>query len=259
MMRPSVLPSGRRLGLRGRLGTVVVLLVTLSVAAVLTYMMINTTKRIAVGQQVPVLKPAGPLWQRPDAPGGVVAIFPEMSVNQVLSGPDVPVPGSAEQLHYAPQPHELPASVLSPRQYAAQEQEHEEAEGEAEEVATGEEIIREFFGQLNREATGHQQEQAAEISMGQRIPPDEVQLGTFAIQLGSFKEEALATSEMRRSTDTYPTQLLGRNWFVERVERSTGVQYRLRVLGFSSFATAGQVCERIVAGGKECIPIEIGQ
>ncbi len=259
MMQPARRTPGSRLGLRGRLAARVVLVAVLSIAASLTYMIVNTAERFAFDQPVPVVKPVGPLWRRPDEPGGVVAIFPEMSVNQVLSGPDVPAPGSEGPLRYAPAPHELPATVLSPRQYAALEPGLGEADEEAADVASGEEIIRDFFGQLKSDLALHQEDEAAEATRGQRISADEVRDGTFAIQLGSFKEEAVAASEMRRSTDTYPTQLLGRNWFIERVERSAGVQYRLRVLGFSSFPAANQVCERIVAGGNECIPIETGQ
>ncbi|MCY4541824.1 MAG: hypothetical protein OXB95_05440 [Rhodobacteraceae bacterium] len=235
------------------------LLAGLALAGVFAIYYLNRGSIHAGGDTPTVIEASGPLWRRPDEPGGIVAIFPEMSVNEILAGEGVSELSDSKAVRYAPAPYKLPDTVLSPRQFASLHPDLGGIDDANAESMTGEEIINEFFAglrdgssELGNLAIGGRME-------GKQLAAENVPAGSVAAQLGSFKESAIAASEMRRALANYPLLLHGRDWFIERVERSTGIQYRLRVLGFVEFVHARELCDRIVAGGNDCIPVETGQ
>ena len=235
------------------------LLAALAVAAASAIFLLNRPTVYSSGGSPIVIEASGPLWRRSDDPGGVVAIYPEIRVNEILAGEGVPELSGGNEVRYAPAPYKLPDTALSPRQLAALELAPEDGGGAAADFMSGEEIIDEFFAGLHDVSSDFARRELAGGMKGKQLAAESVPAGTVAAQLGSFKESAIAASEMRRAIANYPLLLHSRVWFIERVERSTGIQYRLRVLGFPEFVHAREMCDRIVAGGNTCIPVETGQ
>lgn len=235
---------------------------------------------------IPVIRAElGPMRVAPDTPGGVIAPHQGRAINQVIEGEGAAVLETERALAPAPpQPRPddrvIAAAEPDPEPTLPQAEPTLEDEtaaegparaGLAESIASAEEPPEPAAGADNDPTAfaplaglaapprpeGLRTEtvsRPAQPSVSGPLRADDVPVGTPIVQLGAFNTVAIADAQWARYRQANADVLGESPYFIEPVNTSSGLLYRLRVAGYASLAEAQSACAALRARGMDCIP-----
>jgi len=204
----------------------------------------------------------GPIKSRPESPGGLEVPYQDQAilndavpdpdnpqVERLLPPPEVPAPPEPppQAVSEAPEskmPAELPASESAPAEAA-----EATAAAAPEPPPTAAEVPAQVAAKAPAETAPEASAPAAEPTA-----PSALAAGDWVVQLASFKSRDAATGEWARLQGKFP-ELLGRRApDVQSAEiAGQGTFYRLRAGYFNDRGAAVRFCDRLKAGGQDCL------
>lgn len=210
----------------------------------------------------------GPIKSRPESPGGLEVPYQDQAilndavpdpdnpqVERLLPPPEVPAPPEPppQAVPEAPEskmPAELPASESAPAVTTAPVEPSEATAAAAPEPPpAAAEVTAEVPAQVTAEAPAETAPEAPAPAA-----PSAPAAGDWVVQLASFKSRDAATGEWARLQGKFP-ELLGRRApDVQSAEiAGQGTFYRLRAGYFDDRDAAVRFCDRLKAGGQDCL------
>lgn len=201
----------------------------------------------------------GPIKSRPESPGGMEVPYQDQAVlNDATPDPDRP---QVERLLPPPETPTPPAPLQEQAASAPQEDEPVPAVPEASAEAPSETAAAE--PQATTEAPEPAPEAAPEPTAesapeatpeAAEVAPSAPAAGDWVVQLASLKSRDGVTAEWGRLQDKFPELLGPRALDIQSAEiEGQGTFHRLRVGYFADRAAAVAFCERLKAGGQDCL------
>ena len=225
---------------------------------------------------IPVIRAElGPMRVAPDNPGGVIAPHQGRAINQVIEGEGAAVLDAKRALAPAPpqpRPDDLVIAAADPEPTPEEETAAESlaivdlvesiVAAEPTEPAAGADNNPTAFAPLAGQAAPPRPQSLRTETVSRPAQPtasgplraDDVAVGTPIVQLGAFNTVAIADAQWVRYRQANADVLGESPYFIEPVNTSSGLLYRLRVAGFASLAEAQSACAALRARGLDCIP-----
>jgi len=196
----------------------------------------------------------GPIKSRPESPGGMEVPYQDQAilndvapdpdkpqVERLLPPPEVPVP---------PEPLQQAAPDLpSAEPPAAESQPGETAPSVPETVAEAPALVAKVVPEVPAATAA-----AAPVPATAEVAAGPSSAGNWVVQLASLKSRDGATAEWARLQKKFPDLIGPRALDIQSVDiAGQGTFHRLRVGYFADRAAAVGFCERLKAGGQDCL------
>lgn len=210
-------------------------------------------------EDLPVIEAEpGPIKSRPESPGGMEVPYQDQAilndaapnpdkpqVERLLPPPETPAPPQPLQ-ETAPKVPAMPApEPVAELPVKAPEPVAEAAPAPPAETATG--------GTATTETAPAEAAAAPGTTAGE-VAPSAPAAGDWVVQLASLKSRDGVTTEWARLQKKFPELLGPRALDIQTVDLSgKGTYHRLRVGYFADRAAAVRFCDRLKAGGQDCL------
>jgi len=198
-------------------------------------------------EDLPVIEAEpGPIKSRPESPGGMEVPYQDQAIlNDAAPNPDKP------QVERLLPPPETPAPPVPLQEAAPEVPAMPAPEPVAELPAKAPEPAAEAVPAPPAETatTGTAPAEAAA-----KVAPSAPAAGDWVVQLASLKSRDGVTTEWARLQKKFPVLLGPRALDIQTVDLSgKGTYHRLRVGYFADRAAAVRFCDRLKAGGQDCL------
>ena len=81
-----------------------------------------------------------------------------------------------------------------------------------------------------------------------------VEAGSPLVQLGDFKNSAMAESSMLELQIAHGELIGDRKWIIQKIDFGAYSTFRLRIIGFSSYEESVEFCNALRARNQNCVP-----